>query len=154
MQKKQLNEWYFGKRNRWFSFGIIMTACVLITAFFGCAHLMPKVSEQDLRERVAKVWQAKMDGNCAVIYEIASSKYRGQVTLEQHQVFCRSRPEKFDITAIEFSEDRTKAKVSIRFDIRHMGFLIPATLIQENWIQEDGQWVVDLTPINSGRSPF
>ncbi|MFZ5569102.1 MAG: hypothetical protein ACOZF0_01765 [Thermodesulfobacteriota bacterium] len=153
MEKKRSDHGLGGIGARFAAMGMAIAAWALVFAFLGCAHLFPKVSEQDLRERVAVVWQAKVDGDCDVIYENASALYRRQVTLEDNRSKCRSRIEKFEIAGITFSEDKTRAKVSVRFDIKQMGFLIPGAILQENWLQEDGRWVADLAPPKSG-SPF
>lgn len=132
----------------WFFLTLIIFAFV-----YGCAHVASQDPEQTLRERITKLWSAKVDGDCATIYALACSNYQKNVTKDQHMTKpCKGQFEDFRIVDVELTADGTSARATIQFDTICQGFLIKGAQIKETWIKEEGNWVLDL-PVKP-RSPF
>ncbi|RZB38061.1 MAG: hypothetical protein SRB2_00407 [Desulfobacteraceae bacterium Eth-SRB2] len=119
----------------------------------GCVHLTASPDpKHTLRQRVSAAWQARVNGDWDLIYDIAASNYKKHVTRKQHLRQSHQFIEKFNIADLQIFPDERRAKATVQFDIRSMGFLIPNAQIQENWVLEKGVWFLDL-PVSKG-SPF
>lgn len=134
---------------RFFVLGVML---LLITSS-GCAHLSASPDpKRTLRQRVSAVWQAKVDGEWDLIYDMTSSNYKKHVSRKEHLRQSHQSIEKFTIADLQIFPDKRRAKATVQFDIRSMGFLIPNAQIQEHWVLEKGGWFLDL-PVSKG-SPF
>jgi hypothetical protein len=130
----------------------MIVAVLLGCVVSGCSHWPVKDPMQSLRNRIDKVWKAKIAGDCSAIYPLTSQTYRKHVTKEDHLKRCNARIESYSLVKVELSPDATSAKATIKFDIQSMGFLIQNTQIMETYVLENGQWALD-QPIASP-SPF
>ena len=126
---------------------------VFAMTVWGCAHLPAQKADKALRERVIKVWDARAAGDCAIIYALAGSHYRENVTKEQHMARpCRGHFQNYRVADIEFSPDGNSARATIRFDTQTKGVLLQGVQIKEHWIREKGEWRLQL-PIHP-KTPF
>ena len=130
--------------------GYILGVVLLIG---GCAHFIARPgAEAALRDLVSKEWQAKIDKEWGVVYDLASPEFRKSVKRDRFLQGCRLDVTSFTITMLEISPDKKRAVVTVRFDSQHMGSLLKGMVLKEAWLFEDGRWYLDL-PIKP-RSPF
>lgn len=109
-----------------------------------CAHLGANPgSEEGLRKRVAAAWQAKIDGNCGILYDLTTGEFRKTMSRKDFRGLCNTKIESFEIGEIGIVEGlRKEAAVLVRYKMKFQGF--PFDLdSRQKWIWENGDWFLD-----------
>ena len=131
---------------------IFMLASILAIA--GCAHLATapaKGSEEALMEKVVMEWEAKVNRDWGVVYDLAVDAYKEKV--DRNTLIRRANVNvvEFSIKEVKIIEPGSKALAVVDYKINQMGFDFKITA-REEWLWENGGWHLNLTP--SLRPPF
>ena len=130
---------------------LVCLSVLLLTT--GCAHFFAGAKGEDaLKDLAAKEWQAKIDNDWGVVYELASDKFKKSVKRDQFIRGCGLDVEGFAIDNVKIAPDGKSAVVTVFFDVRQMGILLKGARLKEDWIIEKGKWRIDMKP--GPRSPF
>jgi len=109
-------------------------------------------AEADLRERVAASWQAKIEGNCGILYEMTTAEFRKTMSRKEFSAVCNKNIESFEIADIGLAGEPPKeAEVTVRYRMTFRSF--PFDLeTKQYWVWESGDWFLDptrnATPMN------
>ena len=139
------------KRIKWVSLSII--AAFILTAA-GCAHLgftTAKASEEALRQRVSTEWEAKVGQDWGVVYDLAVESFKSKTTRNQLIKRATVNYREFSIKEVTITEPGRRAVALVDYSLNHMGFDFKGTS-REEWLWENGDWYLDLTP--TLKTPF
>lgn len=125
---------------------ILISASVMLGA---CAHLKGGAgagSEEALRQRVLMEWEAKVNKDWGVVYDLAVDEYKEKVSLSGFLQGCNLDVREFSIKEIEILEPGKKAVATVECQTYNMGMPFQFTF-KEKWLLENGAWHLELTPL-------
>lgn len=125
---------------------IFMLATILAVA--GCAHLAPasaKRSEEALRQKVKMEWEAKVNKDWGVVYDLTVDAYKNKVKRDSFVQGANINVQEFTIKEVKIIEPGRKALAVVDYRINQMGFDFKITS-REEWLWENGDWHLNLTP--------
>ena len=131
---------------------IFMLATILAVA--GCAHLTPapvERSEESLRRKVKMEWEAKVNKDWGVVYDLAVDEYKKKVDRNLLIQRANVNVQEFSIKEVKIIEPGRKALAVVDYRINQMGFDFNITS-REEWLWENGGWHLNLLP--TLRTPF
>ena len=131
---------------------IFMLATILAVA--GCAHLTPasaKRSEEALRQKVKMEWEAKVNKDWGVVYDLTVDAYKNKVNRNSFVQGANINVQEFSIKELKIIEPGRKALAVVDYRINQMGFDFKITS-KEEWLWENGGWHLNLLP--TLRTPF
>ena len=112
----------------------------VVLSLTACAHLGDRDPAASLESRVTAHWQAKVNGNWREAYAFLCRAYRSQVTEDSYVSSSNLKFLAFRVAAVEMDPERTRATVTVRFDVNGMGITFKDISFQEEWINEDRSW--------------
>lgn len=125
----------------------------LFIMIFGisCAHLpgFGVSDEEALRERVVRVWEAKIKKDWGTVYDLTWEEFKKEVSREQFVGAANLEVNRFEIKDLEIRPEERRATVMIRFDMTYLGFQLRGTEIKEEWMREAGSWFLIQRPITN-----
>lgn len=123
---------------------VVVSLFVLLGA---CTHLMTnRGSEEALRQRVSQVWDAKVENNWEIVYDLATSEFRKKVSRANFLRGASLEVKEFSIEKITILESGKKAAATVSCKASHMGMTFPFTF-QDTWLLEDDGWRLKLEPL-------
>ena len=128
---------------------LLLSALLMFTA---CAHLMtnPK-SKEALREKIQMEWEAKVNKNWGVVYDLTVDAYKNKVNRGSFVQSANINVQEFSIKGVKIIEPGRKALAVVDYRINQMGFDFKITS-KEEWLWENGDWHLNLLP--TLRTPF
>jgi len=127
--------------------GILVILIVFSVLLGGCAHLTRGTgSEEALRQRVAQVWNAKVNDNWEVVYDLTVSEYKKKVNRSAFLRGATLDVSEFSIKEITILESGKEAVATVACKASHMGMTFPFTF-KETWLLEDDGWRLQLKPL-------
>jgi hypothetical protein len=122
----------------------------LLSFFFltGCAALSPQRDEpMALKNRVAALHQAKVEGDWSSVYDFFYSGYREKRTKTQFL----SKPKgmnfkNFEVGKVEIAPSGDSATVEVKEDFSYQGYEFDGYFKPQTWVKENGEWVFKLDP--------
>ena len=132
------------------TFGLLIGALFLFSA---CAHLTSNpASKESLTRSVEKVWNAKLNGDWGVVYDMAVNKYKNQVNKTAFLKRANITVKEYAIKDIKILDPGKRAISVVEYKISHAGYEFPVNNYKEEWLWEEGAWHLNLLPIL--RSPI
>jgi hypothetical protein len=125
---------------------ILISVSVMLGA---CAHLKGGASagsEEALRQRVLMEWDAKVNKDWEVVYELAVDEYKKKVSRSGFLQGCNLDVREFSIKEIEILESGKKAVATVECKTYNMGMPFQFTF-KEKWLLENEGWHLELMPL-------
>lgn len=125
---------------------ILISVSVMLGA---CAHLKGGAgagSEEALRQRVLMEWEAKVNKDWGVVYDLAVDEYKKKVSRSGFISRCNLDVKEFSIKEVEILEPGEKAMATVECMADTMGMSFRFTF-KEKWLLEDEGWHLELTPL-------
>lgn len=120
---------------------IIIVLLALMVTFVGCSA--SGGSEKDLRKKIALEWQAKMNKDWGVVYDLAADAYKEKVDRTLFIQKANVNVQEFSIQEVKITESGKKALAVVDYRITQKGFDFKTTS-KETWVWENGDWRLDL----------
>jgi hypothetical protein len=123
----------------------VLLVSVMILVVSGCAHLPGnRKSEATLRDRVTQEWEAKINGDWGIVYDLTTKEFKSKVKRDKYIGGKSLEVTSYEINEITIDPEQGKAWVKVGFDIKHMGKSFKGARTKEDWIWEDGKWRLNL----------
>lgn len=107
--------------------------------------------EELLKQRIDKLWNARIATDKKTIYTMTDNAYRKKVSEEQ---FLRMGDYQvagfYEIVESKLDPDKNTAQVIVKYKTMQMGYMLEPK-IMENWLFENGEWKVGYS---MRRNPF
>jgi hypothetical protein len=124
---------------------LLRLGVILLMLTSGCSlYLMKANSEEALKQRAQRVWEAKMKGDWGTVYDMADSKFRQGTSREQFMTGSKLVVKGFTITEAKVSADSKEGIVTVKFKTMVMTYNLEP-ILKENWVFEDGAWRLKLS---------
>jgi hypothetical protein len=121
-----------------------------VVCFSACAHIGKKSPEDQLLSRVQLEWEAKKNAEWGVVYDLASSDYKAQMSRKNFLTVQKINVEDYIIKSVRITEPGT-GEAFVEYSILQAGFHMDFKLT-ETWRLEDGEWYKDMSgsafPVN------
>jgi len=126
------------------TFALLMVALFWVNA---CAHLTSNpANKETLKTSVEKVWDAKLNGDWGVVYDIAVKEYKKKMKKTTFLKRANVVVKEYDIKDIKILEPGKKAISVVGYKIVQAGFEFNISRFKEEWLWEEGAWHLNLLP--------
>ena len=125
---------------------LLISASLMLGA---CAHLKGGASagsEEALRQRVSMEWEAKVNKDWGVVYDLAVDEYKKKVSRSGFLQGCNLDVREFSIKEIKILEPGKNAVATVECMTDVIGMSFRFTF-KEKWLLENEGWHVELTPL-------
>lgn len=135
---------------------IIFFAIASLMFFSECvtsSEIKKDVNPEDLlRQKVQAEWDARVNKNMGVVYDMTVKAYQEKVSRDKFLQQPSIAIQNFTIKEIKITEPDKKAESSVEYSTNQMGFDFMFTS-KEDWLWEDGDWRLNVSPVKN-MSPF
>lgn len=126
------------------TFGLLMAILFL---FSSCATLKSNPASIDaLTTSVKKVWDAKLNGDWGVVYDIAVKEYKNKMKKTAFLGIGKIVVKEYTIKDIKILEPGKRAISVVEYKIDQIGFEFHIPRFKEEWLWEEGAWHLNLLP--------
>ena len=123
----------------------VLLVTLIVFVVSGCAHLPGnRKSEKSLRERVTQEWEAKINGDWGIVYDLTTKEFKSKVKRDKYIGGKSLAVVSYEINEITMDPEQGKASVQVGFDINYRGNPFKGARTKEEWIWEDGKWRLNL----------
>lgn len=117
-----------------------------------CAHLPGAgKSEEGLREKVVREWEAKLNDDWETVYDLTTDEFKSKVERHKYVEAKSLKIVAYEINEITMDTAQGRAWVHVGFDISYMGKHLKGARTKEEWIWESGKWRLNL---QTASTPF
>ena len=113
-----------------------------MAVFVGCSSA-PEGNEQALRETITREWNAKVNKDWGVVYDLTADAYQGKMDRDLFVQKANVNVKEFSIKEVQITEPGRKALAVVDYSHSHKGFDFKTTS-REKWVWENGGWHLDL----------
>ncbi|OQW99820.1 MAG: hypothetical protein BWK80_62505 [Desulfobacteraceae bacterium IS3] len=109
--------------------------------------------EDLLKQKVQAEWEARVNKKKGIIYDMTTKAFQEKVSRDEFLQQAGIGIQNFTIKEIKITEPDKKAESSVEYSTNQMGFDFTFTS-KEDWLWEDGDWRLNLSPVKNMMSPF
>ena len=143
------------RRARRQNIGLIGMLVLLLICSLGACSLknMRQSDEEDLRQRVKGMMEAKVADDWGKVYDFQIPEYKQRVSKEKFLGISRKMSVlSYSIESVEMAPSGKKAAVKVKFSASVRGFEFSGVINTQQWIKTNGAWYEKADTEKSG--PF
>ncbi len=126
---------------------MIIMAVSLTALMAGCATLSFKPADQQIRQRVEGMMNAKIENDWGKVYDYYGPAYKKTMPKDTFARMARAVYfTKFTITSIEVGPSGKEAVVKLTYDVVMKGFDFKDISETQKWINDGWNWYQDIDP--------
>ena len=122
--------------------GFFMTVLFLFSA---CATVgLNSGDTAALKKSVKRVWDAKLNGDWEVVYDISVKEYKSKVKKDDFLKSPKIKIKDYTIKEVNILEPGQKAVSVVGYEFTEAGFEFQVSQYKEEWLWEDNAWHLNL----------
>ncbi|RJP84124.1 MAG: hypothetical protein C4518_19660 [Desulfobacteraceae bacterium] len=125
----------------------LLCATLLMAGGSSCASFHHRPADQAVKLRVESFMTAKINKDWKTAYAFFDSSYQESISEKQFiRKMEKMEVKAFSIESISVEPDGDRVKVKVKCDVTVGGFDFKGNFETQNWIEQDGEWFLNVPP--------